>query len=142
MNMRAQRLPEVPGKPLRPPWGALGPLQGAVGVDFGASRGTPGSSRGTLRELLGRLWEPQRAILEPFGAGSAIVDLKKLSPSANLTFFENRAPACRGAWILRSRDLQNEAGSELSSSFLEFRGFDSRFLQVFSSSEPSKVAFF
>ena len=43
MKIRGQRLPEVPGKPLRHPWGALGALQGAVGAVLVAPGATPPS---------------------------------------------------------------------------------------------------
>ena len=55
MKMRAQRLPEVPGKPLRHPWGALGALQGAVG----AVLVPPGELQGSSWELRG---DPQGAL--------------------------------------------------------------------------------
>ena len=57
MKMRAQRLPEVPGKPLRHPWGALGALQGAVGavlVPPGELQGSSWERRGGPQGALGR----------------------------------------------------------------------------------------
>ena len=102
-------------------WGCLGLLRGSPGDAPGRSEGPLGSVSRCSEDTSGDLFRAQRR---------------------KDRFFENRAPACTGAWILRSRDVQNEAGSELSSSFLEFRGFESCFLRVFSSSEPSKVAFF
>ena len=66
MKMRAQRLPEVPGKPLRHPWGALGALQGAVGavlVPPGELLGAPGGPSGSSGDVSGPPWGP---FLEPF----------------------------------------------------------------------------
>ena len=66
MKMRAQRLPEVPGKPLRHPWGTLGALQGAVGavmVPPGELLGAPGGPSGSSWDVPGTPWGP---FLEPF----------------------------------------------------------------------------
>ena len=98
-------------------WGRLGPLRGSFGDASGRSEGRLGSVSRCSEDASGDLFRIQRR---------------------KICFFENRAPACTGAWILRLRDVQNEAGSKLSLSFLEFRGFESGFLRVFSSSEASK----
>ena len=73
MKIRAQRLPEVPGKPLRHPWGALGALQGAVGavlVPFWCLQGSSwelrGDPQGALGTSLGPPGDPFCSLFEFF----------------------------------------------------------------------------
>ena len=74
-------------------WGRLGLLRGSPGDAPGRSEGPLGSVLSCSEDTSGDLFRAQRR---------------------KDRFFENRAPACTEAWILRSRDVQNEAGSELS----------------------------
>ena len=78
------------------PVGCLWRLWGCLGLLRGSLRKVPGRSEGSL-ESVSRCSEDT--------SGDLFRAQRRKS-----SFFENRAPAYTGAWILRSGGLQNEAG--------------------------------